>query len=279
MSKLKDLTGQTFGRLTVLSRLPNYEQQNGRKRTRWLCRCECGNEYVGDGSHILHGNVKSCGCLHSETSTAWGKTGKPAKASAKARKQDLTGKKFGKLTVIEFAGNDKNNRKSMWKCHCECGSVTVVRSNHLLRGLIKSCGCTQSFAEETIIRFLNKLDVTYAKEVTFPGLISSNGGLLRFDFAFYNQSKNLLALLEYQGAQHSAKRNHDFGRQQREETDALKKAYCKEHNIPLYQIWYNDDVIYELISTLTDIYRMTTPCQADLLSEGVTTISQESREQ
>lgn len=273
MSKLKDLTGQTFGRLTVVSRLPNYVQPNGRTRTRWLCKCECGKEYIGDGSHLLHGNVKSCGCLHRETSVAWAQTKAPAKASAQARRRDLTSKQFGKLTVIEFAGNEEKARKSMWKCRCECGSITVVRSNHLLRGLIRSCGCTQSFAEEVIIQFLNELDVTYAKEVAFPDLVSSRGGLLRFDFAFYDSDKNLLALLEYQGAQHSMKRNQDFGRQQREETDALKEAYCKEHNIPLYQIWYSDNVIYELISALTDIYRMTTPCQADLPSEGVTTIS------
>lgn len=279
MSKLKDLTGQTFGRLTVISRLPNYIQPNGRSRTRWLCQCECGNQYIGDGSHLLHGNTKSCGCLHRETSSAWAKTKTPAKASAQARKQDLTGQQFGKLTVIEFAGNDEKTRKTMWTCQCECGSKTVVRSNHLLRGLVKSCGCTKSFAEETITKFLNGLDLKVKKEVSFPNLVSSRGGLLRFDFAFYDNEERLLAVLEYQGEQHSIKRNQKFGKQQREETDALKVSYCEEHNIPLYQIWYNQNVIYELLSALADIYRMTTPCQADDTSEGVTTISEESREQ
>lgn len=48
---------------------------------------------------------------------------------------DLTGKKFGKLTAIEFVGN------SRWKCLCDCGGIALVITANLSRGNTKSCGC------------------------------------------------------------------------------------------------------------------------------------------
>ena len=61
----KDLTGQRFGRLVVLEPVP------GARRTRWRCRCDCGQELVvGSGYHLTSGNTKSCGCLHRDTARA-----------------------------------------------------------------------------------------------------------------------------------------------------------------------------------------------------------------
>ena len=54
---------------------------------------------------------------------------------------DLTGQKFGRLTVIERAEN--KGKKTAWLCQCECGNVSVVRSCHLKSGAIVSCGCLQ----------------------------------------------------------------------------------------------------------------------------------------
>lgn len=53
---------------------------------------------------------------------------------------DLTGKRFGKLVVIEL---DHIERRygALWKCRCDCGNETVVRSNDLRTGNTKSCGC------------------------------------------------------------------------------------------------------------------------------------------
>lgn len=58
MSKLIDLTGQTFGRLTVLSR-----GENRSKMTTWNCVCECGNKTSPDANSLRRGKSKSCGCL------------------------------------------------------------------------------------------------------------------------------------------------------------------------------------------------------------------------
>lgn len=54
---------------------------------------------------------------------------------SKNRRIDLTGKKYGRLSVISYAGNSK------WKCLCECGNTTDVRVQHLISNGTKSCGC------------------------------------------------------------------------------------------------------------------------------------------
>nr|DAR52172.1 MAG TPA: PVL ORF-50-like family [Bacteriophage sp.]DAV70115.1 MAG TPA: PVL ORF-50-like family [Caudoviricetes sp.] len=57
---------------------------------------------------------------------------------------DLTGKKFGRLTVIKRAEDtisDKGVRTKRWECICDCGNKTIVRQAGLQRGTTKSCGC------------------------------------------------------------------------------------------------------------------------------------------
>ena len=52
---------------------------------------------------------------------------------------DLTGKKYGRLTVIGLQPTE--TRKTYWICQCDCGNIKVVRSDSLKSGAIKSCGC------------------------------------------------------------------------------------------------------------------------------------------
>ena len=56
---------------------------------------------------------------------------------------DLTGRKFGMLTVLKFAYKNSFNQ-AMWKCRCDCGNETTVHSNNLRRGYTKSCGCVRN---------------------------------------------------------------------------------------------------------------------------------------
>jgi len=78
MSKFIDLTGQRFGRLTVLKRQAN----NKHNSEMWLCQCDCGNKKVIIGFDLKRGHTKSCGCLKKEGSlpthghTAGGKESK-----------------------------------------------------------------------------------------------------------------------------------------------------------------------------------------------------------
>ena len=55
---------------------------------------------------------------------------------------DLTGQRFGGLTVIGFA-KKSNDRQYMWKCRCDCGNEIVIRSHSLRSGNTRSCGCLQ----------------------------------------------------------------------------------------------------------------------------------------
>ena len=66
MGKAIDLTGQKFGRLTVLKRAENYISPNGGKRAQWLCKCECGKEVVVLGKNLRKGLTRSCGCFQKE---------------------------------------------------------------------------------------------------------------------------------------------------------------------------------------------------------------------
>lgn len=59
--KIVDLTGQKFGRLTVLRRVGTKNQSS-----LWLCRCECGNLKEVTLSHLRAGSIRSCGCLFRE---------------------------------------------------------------------------------------------------------------------------------------------------------------------------------------------------------------------
>lgn len=54
-------------------------------------------------------------------------------------KNDLTGKKFGQLTVIGV--HDTGSRKTYYVCQCDCGNIKVIRADALVGGMTKSCGC------------------------------------------------------------------------------------------------------------------------------------------
>lgn len=64
MKNVKDITGQKFGRLTVLGR-----KQNDKKNI-WYCQCDCGNTAFVYKHDILTGKTKSCGCLRREVTAA-----------------------------------------------------------------------------------------------------------------------------------------------------------------------------------------------------------------
>lgn len=69
MGKFKDLTGMSFGRLTVI-------EQAGRDsygKILWRCRCDCGAEKVTHGRSLINGNCKSCGCLNLDVKRERGK--------------------------------------------------------------------------------------------------------------------------------------------------------------------------------------------------------------
>ena len=121
MLRFIDLTGQKFGRLTVI-RLGG--RQNG--RIHWLCRCDCGNEVNVAANHLKNNHTKSCGCHKRD-------------AVSKRKLHELKGKKFGRLTVVRRSKSIKGH--TMWECVCECGKIAIVDGGHLRDGHTQSCGC------------------------------------------------------------------------------------------------------------------------------------------
>lgn len=59
MGQLRDLTGQTFGRLTAI----RPDGQNKHRQTFWICQCSCGKEVRVIGYNLTQGQTRSCGCL------------------------------------------------------------------------------------------------------------------------------------------------------------------------------------------------------------------------
>lgn len=77
MPKLINLLGQKFGKLTVVA----FHGQDAKGNSLWLCKCDCGNDYIGVGAQIKRLHSKSCGCIQvsaaQEASRTHGMTGTP----------------------------------------------------------------------------------------------------------------------------------------------------------------------------------------------------------
>ncbi|BAL82956.1 hypothetical protein SELR_12480 [Selenomonas ruminantium subsp. lactilytica TAM6421] len=110
--------GDRFGHLTVIAKDPR-----SLHRGSWLCRCDCGKEIYVITSDLVRG-IKSCGCSH---------------FSDKYSSIDLTGQRFGHLTVISRDNSARNNTK--WLCHCDCGNDVYFYTGPLIKGKRRSCGC------------------------------------------------------------------------------------------------------------------------------------------
>ena len=115
--------GQKIGRWTIQGDFI----LNSRKERKWLCRCDCGTErYVLERS-LLYGGSVSCGCFRRER-------------ALESNSPDLTGKKFGELTVIRKVENTKHN-STQWLCKRSCGADYVVQGSLLVTGRRTHCGC------------------------------------------------------------------------------------------------------------------------------------------
>jgi len=58
--------------------------------------------------------------------------------------EDLTGKRFGRLSVIKLNNRDSKRREYWWTCQCDCGTVKVIRGDNLKAGITHSCGCLKN---------------------------------------------------------------------------------------------------------------------------------------
>lgn len=61
-TRIKDITGRRYGRLTVLS----FDHMGERYETYWRVRCDCGCEFVSLKDYLTSGRTRSCGCIRKE---------------------------------------------------------------------------------------------------------------------------------------------------------------------------------------------------------------------
>lgn len=67
----------------------------------------------------------------------------------KGQYEDITGKKFNRLTALEYAGQG-NRRRTYWLCQCDCGNKVKVQTVHLKSGHTTSCGCRLQEVKDNI---------------------------------------------------------------------------------------------------------------------------------
>lgn len=124
LSRRKDLTGNTYGHLTVKEMI--YDDTG---RTRCICDCDCGNKNVIKDTDKLHNkSIHSCGCARKEI------------ARIHLGRQ-IDGKRFGRLLVVETYWDEYPTKV---KCKCDCGDIGIYNKKDVQTGHTKSCGCLQS---------------------------------------------------------------------------------------------------------------------------------------
>ena len=236
----KNNIGEKFGRLTIIDILWDED------RTKAICKCDCGNDYIGVKSDIVSGHTKSCGCLQSENTSL-------------ANTKDWSG--YIADCGVEFIKQDHMNEKGQWVWECKCGicgNLFYELPARVNCGHTTSCGCRiQSFGESYIENLLDNLNVDFKPQYTFEDCKSIY--VLRFDFAILHHDQ-LLGLIEYDGKQHFEPIEFFGGVDgfiKTQERDNIKNTYCRLHNIPLLRIPYTlstDEIkseIYEYYLSLT----------------------------
>lgn len=131
---MKDLRGEKFGDLEVIDKIGS-RKRRGKSEIYWRCKCSCGREIEATTDMLSQGKT-NCGCKNNKT-------------------KNLIGKKFGRLTVVDYIGKNKN-MKRIWLCKCECGKEKEVPTSYLTSGDTKSCGCLLSDRSREFYSKLNK---------------------------------------------------------------------------------------------------------------------------
>lgn len=183
--KTAELIGQRFGKLTVTE---DSGQRSGAS-VLWRCTCDCGGEVLAKRYQLLSGNLTDCGYI-------------PRQYASKKQAEDLTERRFGELTVLRRAENDKSG-KVCWVCRCDCGNELDVCTGSLLHGLTRSCGCwnrEQSgkmhdhmhYQDDTCVEILKRsCEETGRNKSGFRGLFLMKNGRYRASITFQGKHYTL----------------------------------------------------------------------------------------
>lgn len=154
MNEKQNLLNQRFGRWAVIDGPVTYKNKSNRTERKWLCRCDCGTEkYVLERS-LLYGGSKSCGCTTVEN-------------SVRVNSYELTGQRYGELTVLHKSENHPRDTRGgvWWHCKCNCGNECDVLASLLVTGRKNHCGCKTEeknyYFKDITGQVFNRLTVLY----------------------------------------------------------------------------------------------------------------------
>ncbi len=133
--QLVDLTGKTFGRLTVISRL--HKDKYGHHF--WLCRCVCGKEKTTRGYSLKRGSTQSCGCLQKARSVGADRK-YPTPEDAAWAYYHYQYKRNAKFRGVMFDMTIERHKKISSKCCFYCGSPPEKRPSQRGRSSIFASG-------------------------------------------------------------------------------------------------------------------------------------------
>lgn len=229
-----DHTGQRFGRLIAIQHIGD----------RYLCKCDCGNQVMVKTYNLMNGTTKSCGCYQKDR-------------ASEASLIDLTGRRYGMLTVICRVENSRYNHVQ-YKCKCDCGGECVVDAGNLQKGITASCGCIKSRGESAINSWLVQHHINFRAQYSHDEIIYSTGRRPFFDFAIFDSDDNLLCLIEYNGVQHyqsgygwNDEKNHsDTVRRDNEKREQFASLGIRLVEIPYWDYKNLDSILSELMSQI-----------------------------
>lgn len=135
---IKDLTGKKFGHLTVLRLSEKRNPINN--KILWECKCDCGSSEIvyASSGNLKQGYKTSCGCAKIEQ----------LKEVQRNNIKDLTGKKFGNLTVLYMVDGIS---PTTWHCVCDCGQEVNRLATSLYQGNTTNCGCGRKNLRKSLI--------------------------------------------------------------------------------------------------------------------------------
>jgi 5-methylcytosine-specific restriction endonuclease McrA len=124
--KFIDITGQRFGKLTVL-------ELYGKKGHDflWVCKCDCGNLKNIRGSDLKNGKSKTCG---------------------KHKIINFENKQIGMLKILKMLPERKEKGRVVWQCECKCGEIVKVSSAGLLKNKINACKKCTALSRKSLDR-------------------------------------------------------------------------------------------------------------------------------
>ena len=176
--KYENIANQKFNHLTALYPVGS----NKAGMMQWACQCDCGNPIlkITTAYALKNNETISCGCQR--------------KSFGGKNLIDLTGKRFGQLTVLSRADNTLTDNRVQWLCQCDCGNQIVVRSESLISHKTQSCGClTKSIGEMNIEKLLINNHFNFIKQYSFLDLKSPKNYLLKFIcLTLYKIKKHLI---------------------------------------------------------------------------------------